>query len=181
MEVWKDVKGYEGLYQISNLGRVMSLKRSIKQPNSGRIRTINKKIRKAFISNTGYELVGLSKEGKAKAFSVHRLVALSFIENPNNHKCVNHLNGVKTDNCLYNLEWCSHKENTHHSVQVLGNRLTPKLKPIILFDLNDNKLKEFESTKQASEELGIFAASISAVLRGKRKKAYNYKFKFKEQ
>lgn len=177
MEIWKDIKGYEGIYQISDLGRVKSLKRKAIQPTTGHIRTVNRKIRKTNLSKNGYEMVVLIKDSKTKNISIHRLVALNFIENKNNYKCVNHINGIKTDNCVSNLEWCSYKQNTNHSIYTLGNRL----KPIISFDLNGNKLKEFDSIKQASKELGIFPSCISAVLRGLQTRAYNYKFEYKKE
>ena len=108
-EVWKDISEYEGLYQISNLGRVKSLPRK----NSKRI--INKEIIKVFTKlPNGYLKVGLSKNGKTKYYFVHRLVAETFIDNPENKPCINHKDCDKKNNCVDNLEWCTYKENNSY-------------------------------------------------------------------
>lgn len=119
MEVWKDIEGYEGLYQISNLGRVKSLERKIKRRND-RIQTVKERILKLNLNKEGYHTVKLHKKGKGKTYLVHRLVANTFITNPDNKLEVNHINGVKNDNNVNNLEWNTRKENMRHAVD---NRL----------------------------------------------------------
>lgn len=114
MEIWKDINEYEGLYQISNTGRVKSLERMAKIRWDGKYRTIPEKI-KTPNCRSGYLRVGLSKDGKNKIYSVHRLVAEAFIPNPHNKPYINHKNGVKIDNRVSNLEWCTHSENKKHS------------------------------------------------------------------
>jgi hypothetical protein len=103
-EKWKDIEGYEGLYQISNLGRVKSFKKNNKS-------YIMKQ------SNGKYPSVSFYKNGKEKRFLVHRLVAKSFLTNTENKGTVNHINGIKTDNRVENLEWCTQKENIHHALK----------------------------------------------------------------
>jgi len=108
-EIWKDIKGYEGHYRVSTEGRVRSLKR---KDNTGR--NFKGRVLK-LIFRCGYFGVGLCKNGKVKTFYVHRLVAISFISNSDNKSCINHKNGIKTDNRIENLEWCSQKENVKHA------------------------------------------------------------------
>jgi hypothetical protein len=104
-EIWKTIENYEGLYQVSNLGRVKSLPRN----------TTRGKILANRIDKKGYHYVSLSKNGKEKPYSIHRLVALSFIENPEGKITVNHKNGIKADNNLLNLEWATRSENQIHA------------------------------------------------------------------
>ena len=96
MEIWKDIKGYEGLYQISNTGKVKSLTRCINS-KSGRKLLIKEKIRKTTTTTAGYEYVVLAKKGKNKTLLIHRLVAENFIPNPNNYSCVNHIDENKSN------------------------------------------------------------------------------------
>ena len=112
-EIWKDVKGYENYYQVSNLGNVRSLDRKIEQSNSKGIykHTYKGKMLKQYINNAGYNQVTFTINYKLLMKRVHRLVAETFIDNPNNHKCVNHINGNKLDNRVENLEWCSYSHN----------------------------------------------------------------------
>ena len=107
MEIWKDVKGYENKYQISNLGNVKSLNyRGTKE----------EKLLKLIPNKIGYVVVQLCKEGKVKPFYVHRLVAITFLNNKDNKTDVNHINEIKCDNRAINLEWCTKSENTIHSI-----------------------------------------------------------------
>ena len=98
MEEWKDIIGYEGLYQVSNLGRVR---------RSG-------KILKGGYNNKGYHTINLCKKGISKSFFVHRLVAIAFIPNPNNLPIVNHKDENPKNNCIENLEWCTYKYNANY-------------------------------------------------------------------
>lgn len=110
-EIFIDIKDYEGLYQISNLGRVKSLPKSDGNGNRERILVPEKDMRK----NTQYERVTLSKEGKTKRFLVHRLVATTFIPNVENKPYINHIDNNGLNNSVDNLEWCTHTENMIHS------------------------------------------------------------------
>lgn len=114
-EIFKDIEGYEGLYQISNLGRVKSLCRVV-TTTDGRIRTLKEKILSLGLNTYGYNYLGLCKGGKRKFITIHRLVADTFIPNPDNKPQVNHINGIKTDNTIDNLEWTTAKENMRHAV-----------------------------------------------------------------
>ena len=112
-EIWKDIKGYEGLYQISNKGRVYSIPRSINK-SDGKTQFVRGRILKPYIKQNKYLEADLCTEGKVKRYLIHRLVAEAFIPNPNNLPEVNHKNEVKTDNNVENLEWCTPKYNTNY-------------------------------------------------------------------
>lgn len=113
-EIWKDIEGYEGKYQVSNLGRVKSLKRKCNVLNG--YRTVNEKILNLNKNRYGYVTVNLSKNNKNKICTIHRLVATAFIPNPENKPQVNHIDGNKTNNIVENLEWVSKEENMQHAV-----------------------------------------------------------------
>ena len=106
MEEWRDIIGYEGKYQVSNLGRVKSLKNT-----RGNYR---EKILKPGKDAKGYKQVSLYKNGKGKMYKIHRLVAIAFIPNPNNYPMINHKDEDKTNNCVDNLEWCTNKYNMNY-------------------------------------------------------------------
>ena len=110
MEVWKDIVGYEGKYQVSNLGYIKSL-----EMWTGDKYIKRDKILRGSLSNNGYLYVSLCKGGKAKKYKVNRLVAQAFIENPYNLPITNHIDGDKTNNCVDNLEWTTQSENLKHS------------------------------------------------------------------
>lgn len=137
MEIWKDIKDYEGLYQISNYGRVKSLSNSQKR---------KEKILKPEI-RTGYYSINLCKNGNQKNTRIHRLVAEAFIPNPDNLLCVNHKDENKLNNKVENLEWCTHLYNYHYSKDPLE---------VYCLDLN----KHFVSATEASTYTGICRSSI---------------------
>jgi hypothetical protein len=115
MEIWKDIKDYEGLYQVSSLGNVKSIDRAISSKNGKRIFNVNGKPLKGFANKNGYKRVHLTKEHKGKSYFVHRLVAFNFLDKPN-YKCeVNHIDGNKFNNFISNLEWVTHSENLQHA------------------------------------------------------------------
>ena len=113
-EIWKDIKDYEGLYQVSNLGNVRSVEKYIGVNNKFK-RKIKQKILKPSVVYNGYLRICLAKNGKHKMFRIHRLVAQTFLSNKNNYEDVNHKDGNKQNNCVNNLEWCSRKQNIIHS------------------------------------------------------------------
>ena len=128
-EFWKDIKGYEGLYQVSSLGRVRSLDRELYQ--QGRVQKYKGALISPFIINSGYLSVRLSKNNKKKGHTIHRLVAEAFLPNPDSRPCINHKDENKGNNVVYlnsdgladmeksNLEWCTAKYNSNYSAQHL--------------------------------------------------------------
>ena len=122
-EIWKPINGYNGYYEVSNLGRVRSVTRKIERsnpfkPNQKNLYTYKGKLILFWITKKGYLRCSLCINGNKKNFLVHRLVADAFIENKNKHKQVNHINCIKTDNNIKNLEWCTNYENYLHSVKM---------------------------------------------------------------
>jgi hypothetical protein len=168
MEVWKDVIGYEGIYQINKNGDVMSLKRK----TTGTFTTIDKIIKKQ-IDLKGYFVYKLSKNGKTKTKSLHRILAQSFIKNPNNEKCVNHKDGNPLNNDISNLEWCSYSYNSLHGYRSNG-RKNPRRK------LTENQVSEIKNKlinyyyglgRQLAEEYNVSVYIISLI---KQNKTYQF-------
>ena len=159
-EIWKDVSGYEGIYQISNFGRVRSFKFS------------NVRILKNIVHSAGYLTVDLRKNGTRKSFKIHRLVALAFIENPNNLPSINHKDECKTNNSINNLEWCTDKYNTNY-----GTRTERTSKPVIQF-IDQVELSRFDSLHDAAIKTNLPLSSISKCCTGKMKKCGGFTFEF---
>lgn len=120
VEEWRDVKGYEGQYQVSNCGRLKGLKRLSHPNKKGSTRLIREKIKPSFDDGKGYRRVEISKMGVNKKYHVHRLVGIAFIDNPENKPQINHLFGNKSDNRYFNLEWATKSEDRKHAIKVLN-------------------------------------------------------------
>lgn len=169
MEIWKDIKGYEGLYQISNKGNVMSLN----YKNTGK-----SKLLKQILSTNGYLYIKLPKNGTYKNINVHRLVAEAFLENPDNLPCVNHKDECKTNNNVSNLEFCTYKYNLDYSGSIDNVHINNK-KPILQFTKLGEFVAEFNGLIDAQNKTGIQRTNISSCCRGKLKSAGGYIWKFK--
>ena len=179
-EIWKDIKEYEGFYQVSNLGRVRSLPRKTNnQYNKGLIM----KQRNSF----GYSKIQLRKNKKYKWFFVHRLVAMMFLNNYDEKLQVNHKNGIKNDNRVENLEMVTASENQIHSDRILKN--IPSMKnhfgknhvhsiKVIQFDKQNNFIKTWDSIIEASKKLNINASCICNNCKNRRKSAGGYIWKY---
>lgn len=161
VETFVKIEGFEK-YEVSNLGRVRNVK-------SGRIL-------KPQLTKNGYLKHFLYKNNKQKHLLLHRIIATTFIDNPEGKPQVNHIDENKLNNDLSNLEWCTIRENAVHGTRT--KRIAEKRsKKVVQLDLNDNVLNEFESMVQAEQETGVFASSIGACCNGKRKSAGRFKWR----
>ncbi len=172
-EYWVDIKGYEGLYQVSTHGRIYSVPR----------RGTRGGVLRQGLSRNGYQCVALCKDGICKSHMVHRLVAENLIENPDNLPEVNHLDECKTNNHASNLEWCTRLENLHHGTGIERmaaahdyatsskksaanhdyDAVAKKMrKPVVQFDLNGDVIKCWDGVTVAANALGISAGNISS-------------------
>lgn len=192
MEIWKDVKGYEGIYQVSNQGRVKALADATRRTHRA----------EHILSqgyHRGYRNVSLCKNGKMKTYQVHRLVATAFIDNPNNKPCVDHINTVKNDNRADNLRWVTPKENDanelsriHKSISKRGHK-NPNFKKDMsariksLAELNRTKVicikpngerLIYNSLVEAQNATGVCESNIGRVCRGERKTAGGFKWEY---
>ncbi|MFT8759634.1 MAG: NUMOD4 domain-containing protein [Oenococcus oeni] len=154
MEIWKDIKNYEELYQVSNRGQIRSYKNGL---------------RKIQLRRDGYVQLLLYKKGISKMFKVHRLVAQAFISNPDNLPEINHKDEDKTNNCVDNLEWCDRSyNNTYNSL----NKRRASSAPKAIVAIINGKRINFPSSSAAARKLGISTSGIHDCLRGNKKKCF---------
>lgn len=171
--IWKDVQGYEGLYMVSNDGRVKSITRY-------------KKELKPSIGSSGYYYVQLWHDGKCKCRNIHRLVAQAFCENPENKPFVNHLDENKLNNSATNLEWVTHKENCNYGTAIQrrmqhmdyskriidnSNQIESVSKPIKQYTKQGEFIRTWKSASECHRETGIAISSIRRVVSGERNTA----------
>lgn len=173
-EIWKDVKGYEGLYQVSSFGRVKHLESF--QKNNANLNILNRRLERilklvlvARKDGKPYFYLTLTKKGKQKMFSVHRLVAIVFIPNPQNKKQVNHIDGNKLNNYVKNLEWATHDENAYHA-GVTGlmprgdSHIRSKLRSKDILEIR--KLRGKITHEQIAKKFNVTRSCITSVMRG---------------
>lgn len=163
MEHWKPIAGYEELYEVSDLGRVRSLKvgRCLKPQLAG----------------LGYKKVELYRTGKKKSVFVHRLVAKAFVPNPSKFLEVNHIDEDKSNNAASNLEWCSRKYNINYGT-CLARRANAQSIPVNQYDKSGNLIQTFKSLYDADKLLGVSYTSICKCCRGKLKSAGGYVWRY---
>ena len=170
-EIWKDIEGYEGLYQVSNMGNVKSLERTVWCGlNGGCYKTVPEKIMKGVGDGHGYLQVGLYRDGKRKKCRINRLVAQAFLPNPDNLPEVNHKDEDKTNNCAENLEYCSRSYNMTYNgrAKKVGKKNS---KPIFSIDKESGLIMWWESAREAERYTGINKGNICSCLKGKLKSA----------
>ena len=185
-EVFKDVLGYEGLYQVSNYGRVKSLERKnifycglreeyLERPVKGKFLKIRNGVH-------SYQVTCLTKNGICKNKFIHRLVAEAFIPNPENKPQVNHKDGNKKNNCVDNLEWCTAKENTRHAIKT-GLKKKYNNKRVKQYDLDGNFIKEWESITSflKTNNIDLENSGITCCCKGRQKTSHGYIWKYAEE
>lgn len=180
-EVWKDIKGYEGYYQVSNLGRIRSVDRVVEsQYRSSQL--VKGNIKKVNVGKNGYKRVQLYKNNKRDGNLVHRLVAEAFILNPNNYPIINHKDENPSNNKVENLEWCDYRYNLTYGTKIQKTlesegykRRTNKIKKPIYVINKDGKKKRYESITSACQELDLNHCNVSACLNNRNNNKRNYK------
>lgn len=186
-EIWKDIKGYEGQYQVSSLGRVRSLPRIAERydPRTGRYAQLEVKggIRSLCYTRDGYQQLGLVSGGRGTlhTYRVHRLVAEAFIPNPDNLPEINHKNEIITDNRVENLEWCDNLYNVRYGTGIA--RRTKKLSvPVEQIDKNGNVVATYGSIAEAAKAVGVGASALAKTCKGnsRHQTAGGYRWRYKE-
>lgn len=174
LEEWRDIPGYEGMYQISSFGRVKSLSRKIvKDFIDGRhAEHISQEIILSPCSARGYKRVILHKNGEGRRFLVHRLVAEAFVDNPNCEKIVNHLDGNKTNNVPENLEWCDYSRNMQHAFDegIRGkheNHPRSKFTNAQVLEIRKRRREHGITSTQIAKEYGMSTTNAKDIINGK--------------
>lgn len=183
MENWKPIKGYEGLYEVSDEGRVMSVPRLVNT-------TMNARHYKCVVltpskNDSGYNVVNLSKNGEVKLHRVHRLVAEAFIPNDENKPCIDHINGIRDDNRSCNLRYCTKLENNNFDLAIKNkseahkNQTNQNLaKKVYQYTLDGEFVAEYDSSKEAAEAVGCTRNAITKGCReGIAIKGFIWKYK----
>ena len=195
MEEWRDIEGYEGLYQVSNEGRVKSVGRVIVRSN-GRRQIIRERILAPATNCFGYKYVNLRTQGVGgKSITIHRLVAKAFVPNPNNLPEVNHKDECKENNSADNLEWCDRKYNVNYGTAQARHSVTASdsfkrtgyyqqilegflWKAVAKCGTDGNEIERYKSIKEASEKTGVFQGDISRCCKGIRKTCGGFKWMY---
>ena len=176
MEEWRDVRGYEGLYQVSSKGRVKACRKT-----DARGHNRNEKVMSQNLSNQGRPRVNLEKNGIRKVVFVHRLVAEAFLPNPLVKREVNHIDGDKTNNNVENLEWATRSENMLHAERMRLHTMAPALeahKQRVCQIYGRFVIAVFDSIADASRATGIDSQNISSAASGKRYQAGGYEWRY---
>lgn len=183
-EVWKDIEGYEGYYQVSNHGRIRSLDRVIRSKYRSS-QFIKGNIKNITPRKDGYKAIMLYKNNKGNRQYIHRLVAKAFIPNPKGYEIINHIDENPSNNHYKNLEWCDHQYNLTYGDKVerttnskgYKERTKRLRKPIYVIDKEGNR-SWYDSLTSAARELDLDTASITACLKGRNQthKGYSYEY-----
>lgn len=183
MEIWKDIPGYEGLYQASNQGKIKSLDRDVDFPNSKRgahVRHYKERVLKQSFTSTGYYMVVLSKDGIETSYKAHQIIAKSFIPNPNGYKQINHKDENPLNNNVDNLEWCDAKYNCNygnHNKNLRESQISSRGVIIHKYDLLGNHVKTYRCGKDVEKD-GFKRRGVYSCCNKKIRKYKNHVFRF---
>lgn len=178
-EIWKPIVGYEGYYEISNIGRVRSLRRTLAN-RYGKNFTIQERIMRLDNDKDGYKKVLLAKNGINKQMFVHRLVAQAFIPNPNNYPQINHKDECQFNNRVENLEWCTNKYNCNYGTRNIRHTLK-RSNPVLQYDLQGNFIKRFPSAREAERQMSNGRIHITECCNGFCQTAGGYKWYYEKK
>lgn len=182
-EIWKDIDGYNGVYQVSNFGRIRSNGfKYVQRSSRGKLveKYAQPKIMAQAYTVEGYLVVTLFKNGKPRQYKVHRLIAESFIPNPENKPVINHINGIKDDNRIENLEWCTVQENTQHAHDTGLCGINAKSKQVARLNEDGSIAEVFESALQAARAYGHYnsASNLHKICRNGRGRWCGFRWKY---
>ena len=191
-EEWRDIAGYEGYYQVSSLGRVMSMERWVQDRLGMKAPyRIPPKILKPKRAYNGYLFVHLSKEGHAHPYRIHRMVAEAFIPNPDGLPTINHKDENKENNHVDNLEWCSIAYNNSYGTRLQRTATQPHNHAVVMLDMNGKQLRRFQSLNEAArhfiaEGISVVSKKVTAnnirmVCQHRHKTAYGYRWEFADE
>jgi hypothetical protein len=185
-EQWRDIVGYEKLYQVSSEGNVRGLNRMVSNKDN-----TNKNIKgidiKGAYTPSGYKMVSLSKNGEIRSYTIAQLVAQAFIPNPENKPEVDHINGDRTDNRVENLRWCTHKENMNNPITIerlkearkeFTGKFNPRSKQVLQFTSEGDFVQLWDNAVEVQRKLKIWASMICNCCNGKRQTAGGYKWMY---
>lgn len=174
-EEFRDIPGWEGYYQVSNLGTVRSVDRAVGSV-TGKVYYRKGKVLKQLLNEDGYMVVNIARNGKDRTIGVHRAMALAFIPNPENKPMVNHLNAIRTDNRLDNFEWCTNAENVKHSFNLglSSNKGDKHPRRVLTMEMVRGIRAELESGKSPAEVANIFDIKRRNVYAVRDRQNWNY-------
>lgn len=181
-EIFKDILGFEGMYQVSNLGRVKSCRRL---RSDGRL--VEECIMKQLTIKKGYKRISLYKDNKNRSFLVHRLVAMAFIPNEKNLPQIDHINYDTSDNRVENLRWCTARQNVHYCMEngrryIITPEVSPNCRRVAKLDMQGKEMEIYHSLGEAHRQNPKSSISkISAVCRGERKSSGGFKWEFRSE
>ena len=172
-EIWKSVPNYDGIYEVSNFGNIRNVSVMGAYRNLVLVR-----------DKDGYAIVTLCKNNKQSSKRVHRLVALAFIENPLNKPQVNHKDEDRWNNCVWNLEWVTSRENNNYgsrNIRLAKSKLNTNCKAILQCDLNGNPIKKWVSISEVERQLGFDHSALLRCCKGRYKSSYGFVWKYVEK